>query len=277
MLFEARFQFFQCFITADGFCKSIVNHRNRFTFYIIDMYREFGCFPRQSFYAVVFRERNLNCHIVACFMSFQLVFKPGDKAVRADFEGIRFPFSAFKCFSVYISFEVDDCNVAFFEDSTVFRFFQSCILLGRLCNLCHHLFISDFGIYMTGRKTFIFAELNFRLFNKGGSKSSTLFFRETVLLDFRSGYRNKLFLSNGIIQCLIDNDILCFTGNSILTEMHFKNTTACFSFTETGNLHLVSNTGNSLFKAFDHNFSRYFNRKLYLVLIQRLCFYVHKK
>ena len=130
---------------------------------------------------------------------------------------------------------------------------------------------------MFGGKSFIFAKLYFRLFNKSSGERSTFRFRKTFLFYFRSGDSNELFLHNRVIQSLVDNNILRFSGNSFFAEMHLDNAAGRLAFTEPGNLHLVGDTGYCLLKPLDHNFSRYINGKLYLVLIQCFCFYVHKK
>ena len=277
LLFYSCLQFVHGFKLADGFCKCVVQFRKLFAFYVTDMNCEFCFLAFEGIYEVVFRESYLYGYVVAGLMSFQLVFKAGDKALGANFQRIGLAFAAFEGLAVNGAFEIDNSEVAFLQFSPFFCFFHSCILFSSAFELCHDLVIGDFRVFFLCFQAFVFAQFYFRTFYEGNGEGSAFCFGEFVILYFGSGYRNQFFLAECFFNGFIDYNILSFRFYSFLTEMHFKDLAACFAFTESGDSYLVGNAGYCSFESFLYNFSGQFNAYGNLVLIQCLYFYVHKK
>lgn len=83
---------------------------------------EFCFLAFEGIYEVVFRESYLYGYVVAGLMSFQLVFKAGDKALGANFQRIGLAFATFEGLAVNGAFEIDNSEVAFLQFSPFFCF-----------------------------------------------------------------------------------------------------------------------------------------------------------
>ena len=121
----------------------------------------------------------------------------------------------------------------------------------------------------------VFTKLNFRTLNECSCKCRAVLFRERFILNFRLGYRYKLFILKCLFQCAVEYDFLSFAFNSFLAQVHFQYLARCLALAETLQSDLVCETGNCLFVTFNYISSRYFHRYLDLVLVQCFYLYVH--
>ena len=88
LLLQACLQLVDGFELADGFSEFVIDFRQLFALYIIDMNFKFSFLALQSIYEVVCRECNLDIYIVACLVAFELVFKTWNEALGTDFQRI---------------------------------------------------------------------------------------------------------------------------------------------------------------------------------------------
>ena len=100
LLLQACLQLVDGFELADGFSEFVIDFRQLFALYIIDMNFKFSFLALQSIYEVVCRECNLDIYIVACLVAFELVFKTWNEALGTDFQRIGLAFAAFEWFAV---------------------------------------------------------------------------------------------------------------------------------------------------------------------------------
>ena len=107
LLLQACLQLVDGFELADGFSEFVIDFRQLFALYIIDMNFKFSFLALQSIYEVVCRECNLDIYIVACLVAFELVFKTWNEALGTDFQRIGLAFAAFEWFAVNKALEED--------------------------------------------------------------------------------------------------------------------------------------------------------------------------
>ena len=276
LLLQACLQLVDGFELADGFSEFVIDFRQLFALYIIDMNFKFSFLALQSIYEVVCRECNLDIYIVACLVAFELVFKTWNEALGTDFQRIGLAFAAFEWFAVNKALEVDDSIVALLQDSPVFSLFKSCALFSTALQLFHDFIVRDFRLSVFCFQPLVFAEFYFRTFNESSSEYSAFGFREFVFLYIRSCDRNQFFLLQSFVQCVIDDDVLSFCFDSFLAEMHFKNLAACLALAEARDLYLVGDACYSGLETFLYCFCRYFHIQRYFVLVQCLYLNVHK-
>ena len=205
------------------------------------MYSEFCFLASQILNEVVSRESNLNCYIIASLVTLQLIFESRNEAAGTDFQRISLAFAAFKCYAIYSALEVDDCEVAILEFSAFYNF-QTGIVFSQLLELSHNVVIGYNWFCMLCIQVLVFTKLNFRTLNECSCKCRAVLFRERFILNFRLGYRYKLFILKCLFQCAVEYDFLSFAFNSFLAQVHFQYLARCLALAETLQSDLVCET-----------------------------------
>lgn len=112
-LFVVSTQIFYSFEFGLGSNIFVVQFRQLFAFYVLDVYFEDSFFASQVFNKVIFRKGYFYVSGIAFRQANQLIFEAGDEGVGTNFQRIAFAFTAAERFAVNSTCKVDDSEVTF--------------------------------------------------------------------------------------------------------------------------------------------------------------------
>ena len=248
-LFVVSTQLFYSFEVGLGSNIFVVQFRQLFAFYVLDVYFEDSFFASQVFNKVIFREGYFYVSGIAFGQANQLIFEAGDEGVGANFQRIAFAFAAAERFAVNGTSKVDDSEVAFFNYSAFFSNYHFSVAAHHVFNLSVNLLVGYFNFFFLYMQTFVFAQFRFRFQGYFNGQFHIFAFFEGRFFNFRIGYRDQFFLVQSFAVCFVSNDFKSFLFYSFFAIVHFDNSARSFAFTEARDICLVSNFLYSLFIA----------------------------
>ena len=219
-----------------------------FNLNILNVYFEYCFLASQLFNKVFFGEGYFYISSIALGEANQLVFKAGDKGVRAYFQRIALAFAAAEGFAANGASKVDDSEVALFDYMAFFSCNHLSIAVTQVFHLSFNILVGYNGLFFVNMQALVFAQFGFGFNGNLNGQLHILAFFEYGFFNLGVFNRNQVLNVQSFGVQLVSNHFESFLFDSFLAIVHFDDSARSFALAEARNIYAISNFLYSFFE-----------------------------